>query len=530
MAWLQTLLIACLAMCFGNHVHAQEEANVVDFGKMVLDKEYEIKGDFKDYKGSFTAEKSGTLTAVGSYGCLLVPYTDKECLQAAEYTHTYVENGESFSLNVEAGTTYYLYKGFVMDAGTFKMTMNADNSIQLISSTPANGALFDLSEGGIISVQFNQAIQLGRVMINCNQTMTEIPYNIQSSTVAIDIKDRIYGLMEKGNLKTGDKFSIILDGISAINDNKIIYGEEGTLVLTYELGETPVALASTKNVENNPFLSYWMENDEKGIIVLTFNGDLLPDKDREQPGTAAIMTGELEAGAGGYYREDIPYTVKGNQLFVNLTGKLRQAKQMQSPEFYPEFITIKVKDIRGANGKQAYIPGKGGLGSYSFDMPYKEVKADPISEFTPGAGTQLDNVETIEIWVTDYATIQHDGVLFISEYGNQKDSVVVKDFEALPDPDYEGAYILNVKVPASVKSNKGNVTVTFLNLRCVDGIDHSADLTANYTVATAIEHLLSDQQEKVIYNLNGVRASAKQLKELPEGLYIINGKKCLIRK
>ena len=527
--WIKALLCACLALFLGNSINAQEQTEVMDFGKMELDKAYTVKGDFKDYKGYFVAEKSGTLTGVGSYSCLLVPYLDKECLKAAEYTHSYVTDGESFSLNVEAGQTYYLFLGFAMSDGTFKLTMNTDNSIKLLSATPQDGSMFDLSEGGLVSVQFNQAVQVASVMINSNQTMTEIPYNVQNNSVAIDIKDRIYTLIEKGNLKTGDKFSIILDGISALSDEKIIYGEDGTLVLTYELGETPISLESTRNVENNPFLSYWMENDEKGIIVLNFNGELQPNKDREKEAIATITAGELESGAGGYYYEEVPYTVKGKQILIDFTGKLRQAKQMLSPEFYPEFVTIKVKDIRGANGKLVYIPGKGGLGSYAFDMPYKEVKADPISEFTPGANSELDKVESIEIWVTDYNTIKHDGVLFVCENGSKKDSVVVKDFKAQPDPNYEGAYLLNVQVPAKVKANKGNVTVTFLHLQCIDGIDHSADLTAKYTVATAIEHLLNDKKHNVIYNINGAKTSAKRLQELPDGLYIVNGKKCLIR-
>lgn len=529
--WLKSLLFVLLTSGFTTQGFAQNDAeNVVDFGKMELDKDYTLNGDFKDYKGYFVAQQSGTLTGIASSGCLLCPYTDAECLQAAEYSHSYLEDGnEAFSLNIEAGQTYYLFLGFNMGTGTFKLTMNTDNGIKLLSSTPENGTTFDLSQGGIISVQFNQAVQIGGAMISCNQTMTEIPYDVQSSNVVFDIKERIFGLIEKGNLKPGDQFGIILHDICALNNDKLIYGEDGTLVLTYELGETPVSLKSTSNVENNPFLSYWVENDPKGIITLTFDGELQQNNDRAKETIATITAGELEAGAGGYYYEEVPYTVKGNQLFLNLTGKLRQAKNMLSPEFYPEIISIKIKDIRGANGKMAYFPGKGGLGSYSFDMKYEEVKADPISEFTPGNNSSLDNVESIEIWVTDYAKIKHDGVLFICGNGAKSDSVVVTDFEAVADTEYEGAYILNVKVPAAVKAHKGNVTVGFLHLECIDGLDHSKDLTASYTVTTGIKNLLNSEKETVIYHLKGCKANTQDIKTLPEGLYIINGKKYLIR-
>ena len=526
--WLKSLFFTLLACFITANANAQDESTVVDFGKMELEKTYEIKGDFKDYKGFFVAEKSGTLTANGSFSCLLLPYTDADCLTAAEYTHSFVENGESFSLNVEAGKTYYLFLGFSMSDGTFKMTMNADTSIKLVSTTPENGSVFNLNDGGIVSVQFNNAIQLSAVMINCNQTMTEIPYNIQNGSVAIDIKDRIYGLMENGNIRPGEKFSIILDGICAINDEKIIYGDDGILVLTYQLGEMPIALDSTINVENNPFLSYWMEGDKNGLITLTFDGELQNEAARAKQGIATITAGELEAGAGGYYYEEIPYTVEGKNLYIDLTGKLRRAKDMLSPEFYPEFITIKVKDIRGANGQLAYFPGKGGLGSFAFDMPYKEVKAEPISEFTPGEGSELDKVESIEIWVTDYKKIKHDGIVFICENGMTKDSVVVTDFESKEDTEYEGAYILNVKVPAQIKAKKGNVTITFLNLECIDGLDHSTDLSARYAVTTAIASILKEAKNTDIYQINGVKVNTQNLKELPNGAYLVNGKKIII--
>ena len=528
--WLKSLLLIMLSGCLFPQIHAQNNSDfIVDFGKMELDKTYEIKGDFKDYKGYFVTEKAGTLTGIATAGSLLRPYVDKECYKDANYTHSYLENGqESFSLNVKAGETYYLFAGFCADQGTFKMTMNSDNSIQLISTTPDNGVVFDLSEGGIITVQFNQAIQIGSAMISCNQTKTEIPFDIQNGSVVLDIKERIYGLTEKGNLKAGDKFGIILNGICSLNDNKIIYGKDGTLTLTYELGETPIALQSTTNVENNPFLSYWIENDPKGIITLTFNGNLLPDGERTKEAVATVTAGDMEAGVDGFYYEEVPYTVKGNQLFINLTGKLRQAKNMLSPDFYPEFISIKVKDIRSANGKMAYCPGKGGLGSFAFDMKYEEVKADPISEFTPGGNSTLDEVESIEIWVTDYAKIKHDGILFICENGADKDSVIVTDFEAVADTEYEGACILNVKVPAAVKAHKGNVTVTFLHLECIDGLDHAKDLSATYTVTTAIDNVLNDNSAAVIYDLKGIKTNARSIRELPDGLYIVNGKKYMI--
>ena len=153
------------------------------------------------------------------------------------------------------------------------------------------------------------------------------------------------------------------------------------------------------------------------------------------------------------------------------------------------------------------------------------MNSEPVSEFTPGEGTQLDDVESIEIWVSDYKTILHDGILFVCE----KDSIVVKDIEVKADTEYEGAYLISVKVPAAVKANAGDVTVTFNNMKCIDGLDHSADLSATYSVATSIENILSEEMKKDgIYQLNGVKVNGKNRQQLPSGLYIINGKKMMI--
>ena len=527
--WLKTLLLVFFAS-LTTAANAQDGSSAVDFGKMALDKEYQVAGDFNDYKGYFVAEKTGTLTATASFGCLLLPYTDPECLQAAAYNHIYLDNGESFSLDVEAGKTYYLFLGFSMSDGNFKLSMDTDKSIKLLSSTPANGSVFDVSEGGIVSVQFNNQVNVASVMISCNQTMTEIPYNVQGTDVAIDIKNRIFGLMENGNLKEGDQFAIILDGITSLYDENVIYGEDGSLVLTYQLGKLPVTLDSTVNVENNPFLSYWSKDNEKGIIKLIFNGELMSHEQRAKSGVASITYGELESESSEYYSENVPYTIQGKELTIDLTGKLRRAKDMvASASVYPT-INIKVKDIRSADGRYAYFPGKGGLGSYSFDMAYQEVKAEPVADFVPSDGSTLDGQDFIEIWVLDYKTIQHDGVMFSFETDGKMHQVVVTDFEVKADTENEGAYLLKVKVPEEVKNanRQTDVKVSFSNLQCIDGLDHSADLTATYRVATGIKEVVNGNQAEKIYQMNGVKVNGKNRKQLPNGLYIVNGKKVLV--
>jgi hypothetical protein len=59
-----------------------------------------------------------------------------------------------------------------------------------------------------------------------------------------------------------------------------------------------------------------------------------------------------------------------------------------------------------------------------------------------------------------------------------------------------------------------------------DGVNPTVTLTVEYNYAgTAVENVVVDGTNGMIYNLLGQRMSANDLSELPKGIYIINGKK-----
>ena len=81
------------------------------------------------------------------------------------------------------------------------------------------------------------------------------------------------------------------------------------------------------------------------------------------------------------------------------------------------------------------------------------------------------------------------------------------------------------------------ITVTLNNLQSADGIDHTADVTATYYLNSlgAVNSILGDDTNTfTVYNTRGIlvmhTTNRDELKNLPRGIYIINGEKFLMTR
>ena len=71
--------------------------------------------------------------------------------------------------------------------------------------------------------------------------------------------------------------------------------------------------------------------------------------------------------------------------------------------------------------------------------------------------------------------------------------------------------------------NAGNEVISY---EFNDGVNPTITLTIKYSyLMTAVENIVTPQHNGKIYNLLGQEMPAKELYELPKGIYIINGKK-----
>ena len=208
-------------------------------------------------------------------------------------------------------------------------------------------------------------------------------------------------------------------------------------------------------------------------------------------------------------------------------------------------MTISFNKVLDTTGQHAYSGGQGTIGGYSFTYETLDVvTADVISEFIPAPGSTLDccEPETIEIWITDEGKLSYDGVKFALDF--MEEPIVVTDYTKEADTFDPTAAILTVpfpweQIPMLTQENEENapivITVTLNNLQSADGIDHTADVTATYYLNSlgAVNSILGDDTNTfTVYNTRGIlvmhTTNRDELKNLPRGIYIINGEKFVV--
>lgn len=525
-ALLPKLLLCALFVLWSAQAARAAFGDTVDFGEMALDTPYELKQDFSDYCGHFVAPKSGLLSVEASTGCLMLPFADEGMAESLDYTHSYMPGGEMYNLAVEEGKTYYFKKSFCMADGTCTLRMEEAPEVVLVGISPAEGSVYDLTANDLFSVSFNRPVNIGSAWIIAGGQEVAVEAHVSGVLASVDASSTVFSMLESGQLSEGDGFALELRDIRSVADASVLYGTDGTLHLSYFSPGMPLRLLSAKGAEDNTFLSYWPKADERGIVTLEFDGDLLPVDGREEEAVATISYGNLEAEGAEYYVETLPYAVEGNVLQVDLTDKLRRPKDMVASATDYGTVALSVRGVRDIKGNYAYSPVAGSQGSFSYSMPYEEVKTDILSEFIPASGASLAGVDEIEIWITDYEKLRHEGILFTVTHKEETSAFVSNDFTATPDPDYEGAYILKVPVPAGLAGNS-EVEVTLNALQALDGIDHAADLTAVYKVPTAISRVeVQPTAGAEVYSLSGLKVGTGR--KLPAGIYVVGKKKILI--
>ncbi|MBR2862083.1 MAG: hypothetical protein IKB97_00790 [Bacteroidaceae bacterium] len=503
--------------------------DVVDFGKMELNQAYELVADFSDYQGYFVAPKDGVLTMVATSGCLMAPYEDAEFGRPIAYAHSYLPNGkEGYDINVVGGRKYYFSKTFSMNAGTCMLLMEENPTIKIESVVPEDGSTYSVTKGGNIVVSFNKAVMADGAELLVGDQQKEVSFHVQGANLLIDVKVEVMAFLENGMLKAGDTFKVRIKGIRAANNASVIYGTEGILELDFLSAEKPVSLISTEGVEGAKFLSYWIKGTEGSVLKFVFDGALQSTEGRETEAVLKLTYGNTDRGSSNLYTETVSYSVEGNTIFVDLSEKLRRPQDMLSSGQNYEQIYLQLENVCDATGNYTYNPSIGSLGSYSFTMDYEEVRADIVSEFSPAAGNSLTDVDEVEIWLTDYEKIIHQGIVFECTTGQQTETIVVNNFTKEADPDFEEAYILLVKVPDEARKAE-MVRVKLAEAQFKDGIDHSEAVTATYkNVATAIAGVkVANLKTTKIYGVDGVEISADRAETLPAGLYIVGGKKRL---
>lgn len=484
------------------------KAERIDLGEIELGKKYEL-AMFKNYAATFTAPKTGTIICHSTTGDFLEPYSDSQYTSAISTEFLGYNNGQQRQFNVTEGATYYFKKDFIMDNCTLTFTYAGEN-IEIVSVTPQENTMVDISGRGQINVGFNMGVTAEFATVTSNgqtiATGTVYPFG---SNIMIPVKGENEGEMNliskllDGTIKKGDKLVFTLE-VTATKDETI----KQTFSIEFICQDKPATLQETKLISN--FLSYWLPGDEAGMISLTFNSDLyVPTKD-ENVAIATMQYGNPESGEPDEcYVETIPVKIEGNKLVVDFTGKLRNPANMVASGMDYGSVLVKVSNIKDKDGSSIYTGNKGSMGSYSFEFPYEEIKADVYYEYTPVSNSNVAvSVGKMELWLSGYENVYFDGIVF--EYPSDEESastdsvIVVKENLEITIEDTDASYVITI--PEEVRG-KNNVKVSLLNPLFIDGIVR--DITATYNFEGEEEiGILDGVYDKVVrteyIDINGV--------------------------
>ena len=580
MKHLNYFLMSVIAFLFLGVNAANAAKPESDMGVLQLDHVYNLEDDNFVY-GTFTPEKDGYLQVYStSTSTTLRPFITWE--GSANKTMTKADNSfvltfllgvegyvQNYEIHVTKGTTYYMC-GSTMKGDNAKVIMKMeDRTVKCLSCSIQDGAEVSTTGTNAVAFYFNRPVVATSAYILYGDNQQEAVTSRSSSssftsTITADLKSALLNLSSEGKIKEGDELTIVIKGVKedpsnlAEGDDPVVYGD---CSVKAKVGKLPAMLQSTTLdgvpvTANTKFLTYYAPGT--GKLVLTFSKPL-----DEDCGDALLRFGDFDQkDNGGYYEEDgdgkngdFTFTVKGNQVILDFSGKHRAVTDMVSStesnrgaDFTK--ISLQISSITDTDGTRAYTTTSSTKGRFNFSFTLDAPEANVQGDFTPANGASIKNEDQVEIWIADENSLSYKGVVFTydlkengieptpDEEGNVdiiKEVVVdMKDLQrvASDDPDDEGlgVYILTVPIPEEVKNMK-NVTVSLYKVTCVDGKDYTDVIAAKYNVVSdGISNIVvSNDKAAKVYNLNGqLVREGNSLKGL-KGVYVVNGKKVVLK-
>ncbi len=373
-----------------------------DYEDLVLDQEYNITSTSsiikKYYK--YTATANGTLTFLGN-GALSHYETEAGDSAIGDVTHSYVqmESGDTWNKYelavVEGEVCYLLYKRYETSM-TFTASLVTDEKPELTYIYPTEGDMIDVFETGCVSLAFSRSVSLGTATLSAGNVSAEVECNLYSGYYTIPVKTIVYEWFANGDIKGGDDITLTIQNVCAANNEAVVYGDNGTLTLSWKAPELIVALKDA--VVPEPFLSWWDEGDSAGILTLTFTDELL------QEGNTAKCTlgiGGKETESDEYYSEEVPVTISGNTLTVDFTGSQRTlAKMIPAASYEYNTMLITVSYVQAYDGNYVYKETSGSIGSFNWSVSYEDL-----------GGDDEEQAEEEEYVFCDYALLTVDPAL-----------------------------------------------------------------------------------------------------------------------
>ena len=449
-----------------------------------------------DDKYKFTPETDGTLVVwaqeaqITVYTAMNAEGTDVDensRYSSFSYETATIQNvtfGKKETAQVKAGTTYYLTggKGFSRDK-KFIAVMETITELTFECDQPLGG-MFDITDqrDGQAILTFNLPVtsdqwaylKVGKYPQDKENGKVEVRSGNNTEQLILNIKEYLTVWKEEGRYKAGDPVTLTLTGVKSRGENPLVYGTDGTLELKWT---APGDLHKNTAIKApDPFLSYWLPGDERGIMVLDFDYPLMTMEDGQ---TATVSFTIGSADMGDAYQGQLPQdkiSVDGQKLYIDFTGVRRTYADMGLTQKW-ESISIKVNYIKMADGTMCFSPSAGNYGSVSTECTFEEYKSDIQAEFTPADGATLtDNF--FKVYFSDKKALTFSGVRVT--YQTQDDIKYQADItEGITSTD-EGKNGIEYTIPLTADIVAGkNIRVSFLNQVSNDGFEHDFSVCYN---------------------------------------------------
>ena len=211
------------------------------------------------------------------------------------------------------------------------------------------------------------------------------------------------------------------------------------------------------------------------MIVLTFDADVMPGEAQTAKGSFTIGYAESD----DIYVESLEpsmFRADGNKLYIDFTGKLRTKETMGLKNDW-DIITLRLMNVKMADGTNVFSEGAGTSGSFTFTMNYKEYKSNLAFELTPADGEKLTE-NNVKVYFSDKNAITFEGVKFTYQDENDKkyQTVVTEGITSTEEGDEAIEYV--IPITDAIKNGK-NVRFSLTGVVANDGLDHS-DITAKW--------------------------------------------------
>lgn len=312
-------------------------------------------------------------------------------------------------------------------------------------------------------------IKIGNI-IDCN---VETRTSTNAGGLYVLLKDSIINWLNKRLIVGGEEMTVTVKNISAAADDNIKYGKDGNLTLKFLTPSMPHNLVSKQLPD--PFLSYWPKGDERGMVVLTFDADVMQGEQQTAKGSFNIGSADMD----DIYVESLDpsmFRAEGNKLYIDFTGKLRTKETMGLKSNW-DIITLRLMNIKMADGSNVFSAGAGASGSFTFNMNYKEYKSNLAFDFTPADGGKLTE-NNVKVYFSDKNAITFEGAKFTYQDENDKNHQTIVKEGITSTPDGEEAIEYTIPITDAIKNGK-NVRFTLTGVVANDGLDHS-DITAKW--------------------------------------------------